>query len=254
MVPVEGANSVVLNCNGDEDADVDMVAEDMPEIVAEDMSDNEEHSEDIALYANDRDDLRYCGTFLRWGMVGASAITTDGEDVSNNLPQTVTLRFLQCLETGDPMSYARQQSILTNARSMGGTARLMHPDIQQHWDYVSAAHERLTQARGRRTTAFLVPLEVQAFLGPDPPQHVSFSCEDVMLTIFRLLVMNPYHKRRTFNWDMKNLSATMITALGNGGSASWMTSKTVAMHFSSHCSLTAYNRTKAVLSQQKVLF
>ena len=76
---------------------------------------------------------------------------------------------------------------------MGGTALLMNPTIETNWNFVNATHERLTQNRGRRTTNFAVPLEIQALMGPDPQKEIKFSCEDVMLTIVRLLLLNPFN-------------------------------------------------------------
>jgi hypothetical protein len=155
--------------------------------------DDDEFSEDIALFVNDRATLRFRTKFMRWGLAGAGGETMHGAAGSYNAAQLVTLRFLQTLETGDPMSLLRQQGILSNARKMGGRALLMHPDIHKHWEFVENAHERLTQKRGRRSTCFPVPLEVQALLGPNPPVEIPFSCEDVMLTLIRLLVLNPFN-------------------------------------------------------------
>jgi hypothetical protein len=44
-------------------------------------------------------------------------------------------------------------------------------------------------------------LEVQALLGPDPLSVVAFNCEDVMLTIIRLLVLNPFNDKENVMLD-----------------------------------------------------
>jgi hypothetical protein len=161
-------------------------------VIDEDGADRDEFDEDIALYVNDRADLFYRNQFMTWGFAGVGGETMNGKASSYNTAQMVTLRFLQTLETGDPMSMARMQGILQNARSMGGLATLMNPDIHHHWNFVKNAHESLTQARGRRTTSFPVPLDVQALLGPNPPANITFGCEDVVLTLVRLLLLNPF--------------------------------------------------------------
>ena len=157
------------------------------------ISDDDEVSEDIVLYVDDRETLRYRTKFMRWGLAHAGVQTMQGVAGSYNAAQLVTLKFLKTLETGDPMSLLRQQGLLKNAREMGGRALLMDPDIHKHWDWVATAHERLTQKRGRRTTSFPVPPEVQALLGAEPPEKIPFACEDVMLTLIRLLVLNPFN-------------------------------------------------------------
>jgi hypothetical protein len=176
------------DANEDENDDNDIVGDD-DEINDERL----EFSEDIALYVNERETLRYRTKFMKWGLAGPGGETMNGKASSYNAAQVVTLRFLQTLETGDSLSLQRQQGILDNARRMGGQALLLNPDIRQQWDFVCAAHEKLTQARGRRHASFPVPLEIQALLGPDPPSKIAFNCEDVMLTIIRLLVLNPFN-------------------------------------------------------------
>jgi hypothetical protein len=166
-----------------------------PEAVSDSDDDDDEFSEDIALFVHDGVALRYRSKFLHWGYSedGSGPYTT-GSEHPYSLPQLVTLRFLLALETGDPLSYNRQQVLLANARVMGGDALLLHPNIHHHWSYVAAAHELLTQSRGLRQTSFPIPTAVQQLLGLDAPTSVPFQCEDIVLTLVRLLLLNPFNK------------------------------------------------------------
>jgi hypothetical protein len=192
---IEYDDDIVNDDNHEEVIDADFDMGDGHDNVEDDDVGIEDHNEDedIALYVNDDADIRYRMKFMRWGLAGAGGETMNGRATSYNEAHLTTLRFLKALETGDPMSLARQQTLLTNARSMGGTALLMHPSIQAHWDFVEAAHEQLTQNRGRRVTEFAVPDAIQALMGPNPEKVIKFACEDVMLTIIRLLLLNPFN-------------------------------------------------------------
>lgn len=165
-----------------------------PEELSESDDDDDEFCEDIALYVNDGPSLSYRSKYLEWGFSeDGSGVLTKSSTSMYTKPHLVTLKFLLCLETGDPMSYNRQQLILANARAMGGDALLLHPDIHQQWQYVAAAHELLTQSRGLRKTTFPIPPNIQALLGPDAQTTVSFQCEDIILTMIRLLLFNPFN-------------------------------------------------------------
>ena len=98
------------DANEDENDDNDIVGDD-DEINDERL----EFSEDIALYVNERETLRYRTKFMKWGLAGPGGETMNGKASSYNAAQVVTLRFLQTLETGDSLSLQRQQGILDNA-------------------------------------------------------------------------------------------------------------------------------------------
>jgi hypothetical protein len=115
---------------------------------AEDNDEMEVSSEDTELGDHEPAVLRYRTKFMRWGLAGAGGETMNGKASSYNLSEKVLLQFLQTLETGDPLSYARQQCILDNARRMGGQALLLPRDIHEHWYFVENAHERLHKVVG----------------------------------------------------------------------------------------------------------
>ena len=105
IVEVEDVHDIVNDAHFeivDSDDDVDNEAVD-------DIHDHNE-DEDIALYINDGADMRYRMKFMRWGLAGAGGEDMNGKSSSYNEAQLTTLEFLKTLETGDPLSYARQQS------------------------------------------------------------------------------------------------------------------------------------------------
>jgi hypothetical protein len=144
-------------------------------------------SESASILLEEDFNFEYYMQFLRWG--------SSQNSTSYSVPQLVSLRFLQALETGDSLSTARQQTLLNNARSMGGQAMMMPEGIRQHWDFVSQQHAIISEDRGLRCTHFNVPLEVQSLLGQNPPSKISFSCENIVLVVIRLLVLNPFNEK-----------------------------------------------------------
>jgi hypothetical protein len=148
---------------------------------------NEDESVSSSTYLEEAGNLNYFTQFMDWGSLKKDAGVGTYTD-----PQLVSLRFLQALETGDSLSMARQQTLLSNAISMGGRATFLQRDIRLHWKFVSERHELLTVARGLRHTEFSVPPEVQQLLGHNPPLTIPFSCENIVLVVMRLLLLNPF--------------------------------------------------------------
>ena len=85
---------------------------------------DDEFCEDIALYVNDGPSLSYRSKYLEWDFSedGAGVLTKSSSNMYT-LPHLVTLKFLLCLETSDPMSYNRQQ-LSTCKRALYGWRRV----------------------------------------------------------------------------------------------------------------------------------
>lgn len=171
-------------------------------------SSNGDGSERSSAYMEESRHYDYFMQFMQWNArnSGSSNPIHDTDAQQYSEPVLVSLRFLQALETGDSLSMSRQQTLLTNAISMGGTALLMNPDIRKHWDYVEAKHATISKARGLRRTSFDVPLEVQLLLGRNPPSKIPFACEDIVLVMMRLLLLNPYNKEENLQFSYEESS------------------------------------------------